>query len=77
MPNARTSDAAMGWMIFRSRNPEPSLDELNEELSSLGRGTVSDRTVRHYRTLRRYGCDKYLPINDLDMRIKHGLKPVA
>ncbi|HAS12589.1 MAG TPA: hypothetical protein DCS55_19085 [Acidimicrobiaceae bacterium] len=71
MPNAKNTDAIAGWEIFSRPGGPPSLVRLNEELASEGHAAVSNRMYRHYRTLARHGRDEYLPINELDMQIKH------
>lgn len=71
MPNAKQTDAIAGWEIFSRPEGPPPLDRLNEELARLGHAPVSKRMYRHYRALARHGRDEYLPINELDMQIKH------
>ncbi len=71
MPNAKNVDAVAGWEIFSRLGGPPSLDDLNAELASEGHAPVSTRMYRHYRALARHGRDDYLPINELDMQIKH------
>lgn len=71
MPNAKNADAVAGWEIFSRPGGPPSLDRLNEELASEGHAPVSKRMYRHYRALARHGRTEYLPINELDMQIKH------
>lgn len=71
MPNAKHADAVAGWQLFSRPGGPPSLDQLNAELTSEGRTPVSTRMYRHYRALARHGRDEYLPINELDMQIKH------
>jgi hypothetical protein len=71
MPNAKNVDAVAGWEVFSRPGGPPSLEELNAELTSEGHAPVSSRMYRHYRTLARHGRDEYLPINELDMQIKH------
>ncbi|MGO9197610.1 MAG: hypothetical protein ACLQK4_10865 [Acidimicrobiales bacterium] len=48
------------------------LIEINEALELSGDGPVSPRTYRHYRKLAANGFVDYLPINELDVRLKLG-----
>lgn len=71
MSNVKTTAAAEGWMIY-SRSPlPPAMDELNAELLAFGNSAISLRMYRHYRALRRHGRSEYLPINELDIQVKH------
>ena len=70
MSNARPEVTRKGWEIYRGRLPRPTLDELNAELLVSGMQPVSPRTYDHYRKLERNGIAEYLPINELDVRVK-------
>jgi hypothetical protein len=69
--NARTEVAEHGWEIYRTSSPRPTLIQVNAVLSSEGLEEVSDRMLRHYRKLDRFGVVDYIPINELDIRFKH------
>ena len=62
--------AEVGWSLFASSDPPPTLDELNEELEHRSLPNVSGRMYDHYRRLMRHGHEHYIPINELDMAIK-------
>jgi hypothetical protein len=70
MSNARQEVAQYGWEIYRDSAPRPSLDQINERLTEEGLESVSPRTYLHYRKLERNGIQEYLPINELDVRVK-------
>jgi hypothetical protein len=56
--------------MYRASTPPPSLEELNSMLESQGEGTIRLRTYRHYRRMAFNGFDKYLPINEVDVKLK-------
>jgi hypothetical protein len=70
MSNARTEVAEVGWEVYRTSVPRPSLEEVNAALDSAGLEQVSPRMLRHYKKLDRFDLQKYLPINELDTRAK-------
>ena len=70
MGNARTETAKRGWEIYRTSVPRPSLIVINATLNAEGVEAVSDRTWRHYRRLDDHGAKEYMPINELDVRLK-------
>jgi len=70
MVNARTEEAELGWEVYLSSTPRPSLEQINAVLGDAGSGPVSPRTYRHYRKLERYSQRRYMPINELDQRTK-------
>jgi hypothetical protein len=70
MSNASTAVAQRGWEIFRHTEPRPTLDQVNAALEADGLESVSERTHKHYRKLERSGVADYLPINELDTRLK-------
>jgi hypothetical protein len=70
MSNASQKAAVSGWQLFCSAEPAPDLEALNSALASRGLDPVSPRTYKHYRRLSANGFRDYLPINDLDMRLK-------
>jgi hypothetical protein len=65
--NAKPRDVQAGWGVFRQSGYNAQLDEINAVLSRAGFGTVSQRTYTHYRKLHRYGYERYIPINVLDV----------
>lgn len=70
MFNTTAEAARRGWDFFRSADPPPSHDEVNERLRDEGLIGIAGRTYDHYRRLARHGYDGYLPINELDMAVK-------
>ena len=70
MANATAEDAKSGWGIYRSTVPRPNLESINASLTGNRRGPVSPRMFKHYKNLERHGFAEYMPINDLDMRLK-------
>jgi hypothetical protein len=65
---ATQQDAEEGYRLLRESDFNLGFDELNEELVRQGFAPVSARMWAHYRKLRRYGYDSYLPINQLDVK---------
>ena len=65
---ARFDDAKAGWQIWRQSGFTLARDELNARLEALGHMPVSVRTFAHYEKLRRYGYERYVPINQLDVK---------
>lgn len=65
---ASTADAAAGWEIYRDSDFALTLDEINATLQRRGHAPVSLRTYRHYGKLQRYGYERYVPINQLDVK---------
>jgi hypothetical protein len=70
MSNCSQDTARLGWANFRSLGDDATLTRINENLLAEGSGPVSDRMFRHYRRLARCGFGQYMPINELDMRMK-------
>jgi hypothetical protein len=64
---AKARDAQAGWGIYRSSGYSLSLEEINEKLETSGFNPVAPRTYQHYRKLHRYGYQRYVPINQLDV----------
>jgi hypothetical protein len=64
---ATNRDAQAGWYIYRASNYSLELGELNEQLTSARFNPVAPRTYTHYRKLHRYGYQRYVPINQLDV----------
>lgn len=64
---ATARDAQAGWNIYRSSGYSFTLDEINEKLAASGFNAVAPRTYSHYRKLYRYGYQRYVPINQLDV----------
>jgi hypothetical protein len=71
MKNAPTEALKRGWELYRTTTPRPNRDELNAALTAERMSGVSERAIRHFRTLDRHGMKDYLPINEMDMQIKH------
>lgn len=67
MPNARTSDARAGWVIFRSSGFRTELENINRELEAAGHRPVSGRMYSHYNNLVNAGFSRYLSINRFDV----------
>jgi len=65
--NARPRDAQAGWQIYRASGYQATLGEVNAELTRRGFGEVRQRTYSHYRKLYRYGYQRYVPINIVDV----------
>lgn len=65
---ASSADAAAGWEIFRDADFALSLDEINDQLVRQGHAAVSARMYRHYGKLQRYGYERYVRINQLDVK---------
>lgn len=65
---ARFDDAQAGWEIFRQAGFSLTRDELNVRLEEGGYMPISVRTFAHYEKLRRYGYERYVPINQLDVK---------
>lgn len=70
MPNCKPTVAARGWQLYRASAPPPSLADLNTMLNALGESAVSARTYKHYRRMEANGFEDYLPINEVDVRLK-------
>jgi hypothetical protein len=70
MANCDSLVAKQGWLIYKASMPAPSLEELNRVLARAGVGPISNRTYRHYRRMKLHGVEDYLPINELDVRLK-------
>src|SRR5438270_8748797 len=65
--NAKPRDVQAGWAVFRRSQYEATLDEINHVLQDRGFNPVSGRTYTHYKKLHRYGYERYVPINQLDV----------
>ena len=65
---ASTGDAAAGWGIYREADYALTLDEINSTLQRRGHAPISLRTYRHYVKLQRHGYERYVPINQLDVK---------
>jgi hypothetical protein len=68
--NCNEIAARRGWDLFSSAVPVPTLDQINESLTAAGLGAVSNRMYRHYKVLLHHGYAEYMPINELDVRVK-------
>jgi hypothetical protein len=71
MFNAPRKATATGWKLYRTSEPPLSLEEINVALAEHGLMGISKRTYDHYHRLVRHGFEEYLPINELDMHVKH------
>jgi hypothetical protein len=67
MANAKPRDVQAGWGIYRGSGFTGRLDQINRRLLDRGFSPISDRTYSHYRKLARYGYERYVPINQLDV----------
>lgn len=65
---ASYEDAKAGWEIFKAYRFAASREEINRKLTREGFSPISERTFRHYHKLKRYGYDRYVPINQLDVK---------
>lgn len=65
---ATREDAEAGWERYREAGYALSLDEINSSLLAAGRSPIAPRTYNHYKKLRKYGYESYLPINQLDVK---------
>src|SRR2546426_2237780 len=64
---AKARDAQAGWGLYRLSGYLIDLDEINAKLTAAGFNPVAPRTYTHYRKLHRYGYQRYVPINQLDV----------
>ncbi|MGH9652630.1 MAG: hypothetical protein ACRD6B_04100 [Bryobacteraceae bacterium] len=69
--NAKPRDAQAGWQIYRESGYQATLEEVNAELTRRGFGEIRQRTYDHYRKLHRYGYQRYVPINIVDVETHH------
>ena len=46
---------------------QASMEEINDRLDEDGFGAIAKRTYDHYRKLHRFGYERYVPINQLDI----------
>ena len=67
MVNAKPRDTRAGFDLYCQAGREPTLAELNENLTQLGYGPIRQRTLTHYRNLRRAGFNRYISINRFDV----------
>lgn len=65
--NAKPRDVQAGWGVYRASAYAASLEEINAKLARAAFNSVSPRTYTHYRKLHRYGYERYIPINVLDV----------
>lgn len=65
--NAKPRDLQAGWGIYRASGFKAELAEVNEKLVARGFNSISGRSYRHYEKLARYGYERYVPINRLDV----------
>lgn len=68
--NCDENSAKMGWRLFSAADPAPTREEINRALTASDLGPVSARMYKHYGALRRHGFGDYMPINELDVRVK-------
>lgn len=64
---ASARDAQAGWNLYRASGYSLDLSEINEKLEASGFNPVAPRSYSHYRKLHRYGYQRYVPINQLDV----------
>jgi hypothetical protein len=68
--------ARRGWQIYQATTPPPSLAAINDVLEGSVHASISPRTYKHYRRMKLHGFEEYLPINELDVRLKlRGRRP--
>lgn len=67
MPNAKPQDTQAAWEIFKGSHYTASLEHVNGELERRGFGPIKDRSYAHLQKLARYGYDRYVPTNQLDV----------
>lgn len=60
MANLPTDQARLMWERYRDSKPRLTQVELG----------ATDRMMKHFRALERYGLKQYIPMNELDIRIK-------
>lgn len=65
--NAKPRDMQAGWQIYRESGYSADLEGINQQLIDRGFGPVADRSYKHYQKLHRYGYQRYVPINVLDV----------
>lgn len=68
--NCHEDAARRGWEIYRCQESVVSLEEINDQLRAESLDPVSIRMYRHYRRLASNGFARYVPINELDIRLK-------
>src|ERR1051325_10392093 len=71
MSNASSRSAQAGFEYYIASHETPTREAINLELAARGLDPISARTHDHYRRLERYGFTTYMPINELDVLIKH------
>src|ERR1700722_8782369 len=69
--NAKPRDMHAGWTIYRSSGYAATLEQINDTLVQSGFGPVAERSYTHYKKLHRYGYERYIPINVLDVETHH------
>lgn len=67
MSNARARDVHAGWEVYKASYYAAELEAINRDLDRRGLSPISARTYNHFRKLRRYGYERYVPINQLDV----------
>lgn len=67
MANARPRDTRAGFDLYRQASTDMSLAELNRQLEECGYRPVSQRTLTHYKNLKRAGFNRYISINRFDV----------
>src|ERR1700722_15993506 len=65
--NAKPRDMQAGGGVSRGSNYQATLDQINQVLVGGGFSPVSSRSYTHYRKLHKYGYERYIPINVLDV----------
>jgi hypothetical protein len=65
--NAKTRDLEAGWGVYKASGFAASLDDINAALLKQGFNPISDRSYRHFKKLAKYGYERYVPINQLDV----------
>jgi len=68
--NCHENAAKEGWRLFCAGDPAPTREEINGHLAAAELDPISVRMYKHYKAMRRHGFAEYMPINELDVRVK-------
>jgi hypothetical protein len=69
--NAKPRDAQAGWQIYRESGYQATLEEINAEPTRRGFGEIRQRSYVNYRKLHRYGYQRCVPTNIVDVETHH------
>ena len=73
MSRETPTSARVGWAIFLASGCVTSREAINDDLAEGGLPPISARMFDHSTRLSRHGVGEYMPINELDISVKHGL----